>query len=618
MGHALGLRETFEQDKGIDPQSLDPRTPADRWDLVYSPGISGIRPQVFFDSREDLEAYPEKLGAFSRGTSFLLIDGRGRGGRNCRVDSKTSVLTCDLKDCDVTGRRCVEGTYSTGDPALKGLAFDPYYGGDVKGTNLMSYDFLAGQRRFISDSQVQLIRKYLRWAIPANVPLAYTSLRKSPFSANLPLLGSASPRQIEQQMDVDGDGLRDIGVWIPPSKAGAKGLFKVLLSSRWYSDEPGKFLSVELGGPGDIPVVADFTGDGRADVGVFQPGGGYDRDDPTHTPAIWRWCPTNAADATKTTCTSPVVQFFGKRGDVPMPGLCFSSPCTPHLAVFRPTTGEWVWREVLEGSSIRTVILGGPQSVPLPALYDEDEMTDLAVYEQNTGEVKLLRSTTDWKNPIVRSFGKDFVPKVEYTDLGFPTGKLKFPDDFKYIRVVRDTGPDRSGAIALPGMTRPMTVEGPDGKSFDVPRRVFSLYYPEAGSWHTMWDPIHSGEVTVCQTGFGALEIPVPGFDVNGDMYSDVLVVRAPSGTEGVWFNLRRTSQAPDHACSSNEEVWGYDGWNWGRARVYSVADMSGDGSPDLLFFDPDEMVFVFKRSDGGFGEVLQDMRISLAQGALL
>jgi len=117
--------------------------------------------------------------------------------------------------------------------------------------------------------------------------------------------------------------------------------------------------------------------------------------------------------------------------------------------------------------------------------------------------------------------------------------------------------------------------------------------------------------------GYGETDIPIPGFDLDRDMFSDVLVLHVTSNATGADFYVRRTVPS-DYSCAPREGMLGYGAWNWGRARAYSVSDMSGDGRPDLLFFDPDEMVYVFKRSDQGSDEEIQDQRISIRQGSLL
>jgi hypothetical protein len=408
--------------------------------------------------------------------------------------------------------------------------------------------------------------------------------------ANIPLLGSASPRQLAEKVDFDGDGLRDIAVWIPPT-ATARAQFKIYLSSKNHSTVVGQYMRVYLGDHGDIPLVADMSGDGITDVIVFQPGGGLNRNDPTDTTGIWRWCATNPQVPTSTTCSSPNVAEFGARGDIPLPGLRFGTDNSQsYLAYFRPKLGRFFWRPVNNNTVLRYAVLGGPHSVPLPGLYGLAGLTDLAVYAPTTGEFKLLLSKDNWTSPITRSFGSKFVPSA--------TGDSAA----------------RSGAIVLKGMTRnaakPVNTSA-RSITIPLPRRVFSLYFPAHGTWHTMWDPIESDVVSTCFHGDGAKDVPIPGLDVDGDGYSELAFLR--EDTPGASVHIKRTivesgdtrgqllaKSPPTRICPGTEDTLDYPIW-WPKSRFFVVSDMKGDGKPDILLWDPDMMEIVWEASDEGY-----------------
>ena len=64
--------------------------------------------------------------------------------------------------------------------------------------------------------------------------------------------------------DYDGDGTTDFALWHP-----ATGLWEVMPSGT-----PGTTVTHQLGQLGDVPVAGDFDGDGKADIGIWRPDGG--------------------------------------------------------------------------------------------------------------------------------------------------------------------------------------------------------------------------------------------------------------------------------------------------------------------------------------------------------
>jgi len=268
LGHYLGLVHTFDDLNGHnDPSIQQPFKRSDLWDLVFKQGTSAANPNTYYDS---------KSAAAADEASLQLID---KNNGNCARDN-SGVVSCDI------GNASYSEHLTEGDYGMKGTAF-PH--ADGHGDNVMSYLGPRVPPRDISDSQIAVARKFLRWDQPFRTKTyngIYTGFHYTPpvTSGQRPRLGSWRQRQIAAKLDFDGDSLRDIGIWIPPTTLAGTGEFIVLLSSHGYSQSAGQYMDVQLGGLGDTPVPADYSGDGRTDLAVYQPGGGINRDDIRTTP----------------------------------------------------------------------------------------------------------------------------------------------------------------------------------------------------------------------------------------------------------------------------------------------------------------------------------------------
>jgi len=273
------------------------------------------------------------------------------------------------------------------------------------------------------------------------------------------------------------------------------------------------------------------------------------------------------------------VVAFGTREDVPLPGLTFSSGSTRYLAFFRQRTGEWKWVPTTGGTTT-TKTLGGPGSVPVPALYDNDALTDLAVYNPGTADFKLMRSQTNWVGTITRSFGSVYVPQVG------------------------GTAGQRSGAIPLSGVTRQEWICVGSGSTqfcHNEPRHAFTLFYPNEGIWTTMWDPANSSGIDKCIFGNGATDIPLPGIRLNLDLYTDMVVYRGESGSTPGYFSFKNSTPSMPNVCNGSSQTLTFAGLNQPRLRVFAVSDMTGDGKPEIMIVHPEIMRIEWLTSESAF-----------------
>lgn len=152
--------------------------------------------------------------------------------------------------------------------------------------------------------------------------------------------------------DYDGDGVTDIAVWRPDT-----GQWFVLKSSARFSAAKAEISN--WGRLGDVPVQADYDGDGKADIGVFR---SWER----------RWYIRLSGSG------SWFVREFGTAGDMLVPSD-YTGDGKADLAVYRK--GTWFVLNSKTGE-VEPFQLGFADDTPAPADYDGDGQTDFAVYRK--------------------------------------------------------------------------------------------------------------------------------------------------------------------------------------------------------------------------------------------
>jgi putative transposon-encoded protein len=228
------------------------------------------------------------------------------------------------------------------------------------------------------------------------------------------------------------------------------------------------------------------------------------------------------------------------------------------IAVFQPSTGSW--RLLYSGGGSNTTPFGWSAVLPVPADYDGDGIVDVAVYHTNSGKWYILPSAGGsvrveafgWSATVPIPGDYDGDSKADLAVFHRATARWYF----KCSRAGSYSAQFGWSAV----LPVPADYDG-DGVT-DI-----AIFHPAARNWYVLKSS--DGKVILKQWG-GALALPVPA-DYDGDGRVDIAVFHRATGKWSISFSG-----------GGSETVM--FGWS---AVTPVPADYDGDGKADIAVYHP-------------------------------
>ena len=268
--------------------------------------------------------------------------------------------------------------------------------------------------------------------------------------------------------DFDGDSRADVA------------LFRASTGT-WYSNRSSLgFSAFQFGQAGDIPVPADYDGDGITDFAVYRGG-------------VWyrMMSSTNSFD----------VVWFGLPTDIPAPGD-FDGDRRADAAVFRPSTGTWYFRYSSTGTT-GAEQFGLAGDIPVVADYDGDGRADINLFRPSTGIWYRLNSSTEAFAAAQFGLNGDKPVAGDFDGDGRADVAVWRPSDGVWYVLNSSNG-------SFYGVKFGTVGDIPAPADYDGDRRTdIAVYRPSTGVWYRLY----SSSESFSADRFGlAGDIPAAGF----------------------------------------------------------------------------------------------------------
>ncbi|NCP65663.1 MAG: sulfatase-like hydrolase/transferase [Paraglaciecola sp.] len=291
--------------------------------------------------------------------------------------------------------------------------------------------------------------------------------------------------------DFDGDGQADLVIREPQS-------------GNWYVVDASDNINVFRFGmqEGDIPVPGDYDGDGITDIAIRRPENST-------------WYILRSSVNKDEWTTTQTIRFGLKIDDIPVPGD-YDGDGKTDVAVRRASDATWYIRNSsktnfgsVRNDGIQRIRFGlNLEDIPVPADYDGDGITDIAVWRPSTGYWYIRNSSKTNFNSAKR----DGIQRIRF---GLESNDIPVPADY-------------------------------DGDGIDD----IAVRRPSNGTWYirnssnTNYNSVELDGIQRVKFGTFSQDIPIPA-DYDGDGKADLAIRRV--STQTYYIQSSQTQKISSH-----------------------------------------------------------------------